>query len=195
MTTADGTQGMRRGVTPRERFYRQHEVSVQQRLDKGVMPKDLVGLMRWFEGTARMESPAKLHVDTVWVDRVNEYERERGIQPVGASYSGAPAYADDFRRVLENGPSELDRRDPSVEVSGQTYFRRPLAAAIARMARNGRPLTARILLSIVRSRFQWREVADQMKLDHEIFEMYLREALVLLWRDYKDWVPTHQRSA
>jgi hypothetical protein len=167
----------------------EHEASVAARAAQvATMPKDLDALLRWFEVEWSLEIPAELHGAQVWRDRVSAQEADHGLTPVGASDTGALAYADEFRRRLENAPSEVDRQDPETTRSGRVFFRRPIAAAIARIARDGKPLMSRTLIAVGLAGFDWRGVADRGEWPHEMFEVYLREALIRLWREHREWV-------
>lgn len=141
------------------------------------MPKDLRGLMAWYEEQWSLETPDRLHVHAVWKDRVTSHEQGEGIQPVGGSDTGAPAYSEPFRKRLENSPSELD-------VDG--YYMRPLASALSRLGNGGHPLMARSLMSVAMAGFDWRAVADRGHWPHEMFEAFIREALIQLWRTHRD---------
>lgn len=141
------------------------------------MPKDLPGLLRWYEEQWSLETPERIHVHAVWRDQVTAYEAEQGVKPVGGSDTGAPAYSEPFRQRLENGPSQVDE---------DGYYARPMSAALARVGRHGRPMMARTLLSVAMTGFDWRAVADRGKWPHEMFEDYLREALIRVWREYRD---------
>jgi len=152
----------------------------------GKMPKSLSGLMLWFERQIREELPERLHKHEPWHDRVSGREACAGIQPVGGSDTGAPAFAGDFRLYIEDSPSRLDYRDPA-SASGIMYYQRPMAATLARIARDGRPLMARTLLAVAAARFDWRVVADGGNWPHEMFEEYLRSALIRAWLQYRDW--------
>lgn len=152
------------------------------------MPKDLGGLLQWFELACSAETPDRLHVHAVWRDRVSPSESEVGIKPVGGSETGTPAYAEPFRKALENAPSELDKTDPATTSTGQAYFLRPVAAAIARIARAGKPLMARHLLMLRAAGFDWRGRANRIGWAHEEYEVYIREALIRLWREHREWV-------
>lgn len=158
-------------------YARDHRRSLERRMDVGVMPKDLNGLLRWFEEQWSLETPDALHARGVWRDRVSRGEAEQGITPVGGSDSGAPAYHEPFRRRLENSPSETDQ---------DGYYVRPLASALSRIARNGKPLMTRTLLAVGMAGFDWRKVADHGHLPHEMFEVYVKEALIRLWRELRE---------
>lgn len=156
---------------------------------KATMPKDLGGLLQWFQLECSTETPDALHGSQVWRDRVTAAELEDGVNPVGASETGALAYADDFRRRIENGPSEVDHGDEDAAVrSGRVYFKRPVQAALSRIARRGRPLMARHLQLLAWAGFDWRKRADASVMPLEIYEVYIRQALIELWREHRDWV-------
>lgn len=152
--------------------------AVELAVAKATMPKDLHRLLQWFELECSAETPDALHSAQVWRDRVNPTELRAGLTPVGASDTGALAFDDDFRRHLENGPSELDHRDDIVD--GRRYYLRPVRAALSRIARRGRPLMARHL-QLLAGGFDWKKRADAIGWAHEEYEVYIREALIQLW--------------
>ena len=172
--TSPQTNARRQIETP---YALDHERSLARRMTAGVMPKDLPGLLRWYEAQWSMETPDRLHVHAVWRDFVTQHEAANGLQSVGGSDSGAPAYAEPFRKRLENSPSEIDP---------DGYYMRPLASALARIARDRKPLMARTLLSVAMAGFDWRAVADRGSWAHEMFEVYIREALIRLWREHRE---------
>lgn len=157
-------------------FAREHEESQALRMETGVMPKDLPGLLRWFEAQVEAELPARLHLHAVWRDRVTRAEAEEGVQPVGASDTGAPALAEPFRKQLENSPWETDQ---------DGYYMRPVASAIARIGRR-KPLLARHLTLLAAAGFDWRRRADALGWAHEEYELFITEVLIRLWREHRD---------
>lgn len=160
----------------------EHERSLNRRMESGVMPKDLGSLLRWYEDQWSLETPDRLHVQAVWKDKVTLAEAEQGIQPVGGSDTGAPAYSETFRQRIENSPSQLDE---------DGYYIRPLASALSRIGRGTQshraaPIMARVLMSVVNAGFDWCSVADRSGWHHEMFEVYLREALIRLWKEHRE---------
>ena len=158
-------------------YRREHERSASQRMETGVMPKSLDGLLAWFAEQCSNESPDRLHVHAVWKDRVTQHEQEQGIQAVGGSDTGAPAYSEPFRKLIENAPSETDQ---------DGYYLRPLASALSRIARRGNPLMARHLMLLAWAGFDWRKRAGAIGWADEEYEVYLREALIRLFREYRE---------
>lgn len=167
----------------RETPYRhESERRTAERLqEEGTMPKDLAGLVRWYQIKAWEQTPAELHTSQVWRDRVAPYEDS---QPVGASDTGALAYADDFRRLLENSPSEVDHQDAGTD--GRVPYLRPVSSALSRMGR-GKPLTVRVLLNLANNGFDWVALGEALSFPREMWEMYLKEALVCLWREHREF--------
>ena len=55
-------------------YAKEHERSLNRRMETGVMPKDLPGLLRWYEAQWSMETPDRLHVHSVWRDFVTQHE-------------------------------------------------------------------------------------------------------------------------
>lgn len=145
-----------------------HERSAYQRMDKGIMPKTLPGLLRWYSEGWDMEVPTALHKSEVW--------RDHGPQAQGGSKLGTLAHTDSFRRYLEGMSSEMD---------ADGYYARPMHAALSRVHRS-RPLTARALFAVAQSGYDWRGVAERGHWAEEMFEVYIAEALRLLWREYSD---------
>lgn len=178
-------QGRERREPPHrlEHDVRNAELSVT----RATMPKDLHGLLRWYEELWRLEVPDELHSAAIWRDRVSPGELANGVSPVGSSETGALAYADEFRRRLENSPSETDGRDPETATSGRVYYARPVAAALGRISRQGKPFMARTLIAVGLAAFEWRVVADRGSWPHEMFEVYLRESLIRLWLEHREW--------
>jgi len=158
-------------------YRRGHEASQEGRLSTGVRPKDLPGLLRWYEQACSDEMPDRDHVRGVWHDFVTPDEARRGIKPVGGSQSGAPAYSEPFRKRIENTPSEVDQ---------DGYYLRPIEAALSRIARAGQPLMSRHLQMLAWAGFDWRRRADLIGWAHEEYEVYIREALIHLWREYRE---------
>lgn len=154
-----------------------HERSLAQRMETGVMPKDLTGLVRWFEQQSSLETPDRLHVHAVWKDQATQHEREQGYRPVGGSDTGAPAYSEPFRKRLENSPSETDQ---------DGYYMRPLASALSRIARRGYPLMARHLMMLASAGFDWRKRAGAIGWAPEEYEVYLAECLRRLWKEHRE---------
>lgn len=148
--------------------------------ERGTMPKTLNGLLVWYARECFGEVPAELHTSQVWRDRVNLAEAENGVRPVGSSDTGALAYADDFRRTIENSPSEIDE---------DGYYRRPIASALSRLARKrvpkGGSLMAARLIALARLGFDWQRQADNIGWHHDEMHVYMREALICLWNEYR----------
>lgn len=167
-------------------YRRDSERRAQERmLEDGVMPKHIPGLIAWFQRKVFLETPDALHSGKVWSDHVSVEESQSGIQPVGSSDTGALAYAADFRRIIESSPSATDNRNP--DESGRVAYFRPIAAALSRMHRNGKPLSARILMRVAAANFDWVQVGTTLGYPREIWDMYLKEALICLWMEHRDW--------
>lgn len=149
-------------------YQRDHTASAEARMGKGIMPKSLPALLRWYSDGWDDEVPTALHKSEVW--------RDHGLHAEGGSKLGAPAHADPFRRYLENTPSETD-------IDG--WFIRPMHAALSRLERRW-PLTARALFAVAQSGYDWRGVAERGHWAEEMFEVYIAEALRMLWKEYSD---------
>lgn len=151
-------------VTP---YAREHERSVEARMSKGAQPKGLHALLGWFREVAVGELPVAVHKAGVW--------RDHGPEAEGGSKLGSPALSDHFRRLTEGTSSQLDS-------DGCYLF--PMRAALDRLARSGKPLTARALFHLALVDGDWRRLADVMSYPDEFMELYIERALFHLWREY-----------
>ncbi len=149
-------------------FRHEHERSAEARMNKGIMPKALPELRNWYIQTFNAEVPQNVHKNEVW--------RDYGEHAEGGSALGSPAYSDPFRRYIENMPSELDM---------DGYFIRPCHAALSRLGRR-KPLIARHLFRLAMSGGDWRRHADNIGWTHEEMELFISEALRLIWREYSE---------
>lgn len=179
MTQAVRQRGWERAQTP---FAAEHERSLQGRASRGVMPKDINALLRWYAEAWQAEVPERLHVVEVWFGP-QERDRSTGearwpTDAVGGSRLGTPKHADGFRRYLENYASEVDE---------DGYYLRPVHAALGRLGRRD-PWMARCLFALAQSGYRWRAVADSCHWVHEMFLVYIEEALRRLWREHAEHV-------
>ena len=153
-----------------------HEGSVSRAMDRGKMPKTLGALLTWYAREWDGEVPTRLHTVEVW----NGRQERRDGQPVwpsvlvGGSALGAHAHADGFRRYLENYASELDE---------DGYFVRPMHAALHRLGTRDFWM-ARNLFAIAQAGYDWKGVADRGHWVHEMYAVYIAEALRRLWLEY-----------
>lgn len=169
---------------------REHEASAM-RAGKGSMPRTLDGLLHWYTVAIEMEKPAILHSAAIWHTRQRYDDEGKPVVPpeeVGGSELGTRAWADAFRRTLENGPHELD---------DDGYYVRPLASALARMRSGNRdrpacPLTVQRLIFLGFNPGEWRNLCDAMKLEEEGVAIYLHRALEMLWLIYRDRPTVHR---
>lgn len=179
-------------------YRRDSEARNQERMAR-TMPKDLPGLLRWFEEELSHEMPDALHSGTVWRDRVTQHEAAQGLKPVGASDTGAPGYDPRFQKLVQYaykkrtegavlGPTRVDVKDPENTPSGIAYIENPCEAALGRISRDGKPLMARHLQLLAWASFDWRKRADAIGWAYEEYEVYIREALIRLWREHREWV-------
>lgn len=167
MTTAVKTERRRALERPHQS---DHERSVARRMDKGRMPANLGGFLKWYADGWDSEVPTRLHKPEVW--------RDHGIHAEGGSKLGSPAWGDQFRRYMENVASECDE---------DGYFVRPMHAALSRIARRY-PLTARALFAVAQSGYDWKAVALRGGWADEMFYLYLVQALTMLWHEHRDEV-------
>lgn len=151
-------------VTP---YAREHERSVEARMSKGAQPKGLHALLGWFREVAVGELPVAVHKAGVW--------RDHGPDAEGGSKLGSPALSDHFRRLTEGTSSQLDS-------DGCYLF--PMRAALDRLARSGKPLTARALFHLALVDGDWRRLADVMSYPDEFMELYIERALFHLWKEF-----------
>ncbi|MBX3031927.1 MAG: hypothetical protein KF809_17405 [Chloroflexi bacterium] len=164
MTHTTKTERRRDLETP---HWRDHERSVERGLSRGVQPKGLPALLAWFREVSEGELPTAIHKAGVW--------RDHGPDAEGGSKLGTPASSDAFRRLTEGTSSQLD---------GDGCYLFPLRAALERMARTGRPLTARALYRLALHQGDWRALADQLSYPDEFMELYIERALFHCWREY-----------
>lgn len=153
-----------------ERPYQsEHEQRQKERLDEPP-PTRLRDLLAWYAGAWDQEVPIDLHKWEVW--------RDHGQHAEGGSHLGSPAYADQFRRYLENIDSELDE---------DGYFMRPVHAALSRMHRRW-PLTVQALYMLARSGMDWRALGERLHMADEMACLYVERALAMLHAEYREQV-------
>jgi hypothetical protein len=144
--------------------------SIEARMvSKGVQPKGLDQLLAWFRDLIADEVPVALHKRGLWYDH--------GQDASGGSKLGTPAWSDPFRRFIEgvDHPSALN---------DDGFYLWPLRAALSRMDRDRKPLTARMLFQLALLGGDWHRLADQMCYPIEIMELTIERALMHCWREY-----------
>src|SRR3990167_7859599 len=154
-------------------FARDHDRSVSDNMERGVMPRTLDALVAWLMATAADETPPRLHRSGVWdghegkvvVTRAGDVIRSP-VTDGGGSRLGSPAIAAEFRRYLEAGPSMED-------VDG--YYLTPLRATISRMRRR-MPHVAAHVEALIRTEGNWRLLAEFLHQEHDVARLYLGEA-------------------
>lgn len=168
-------------IANRDRTYTTaHETSVRIVANRP-QPKGLERLTRWFFGEWRDELPDEIHKHEEWRDYVVAGESAAGK----VDGLGAPAYADDFRRYLENSPFETDPDGRYV---------RPVHAAMARMAGRGgftgpteklaaAPFMARFLFRLATSA-DLTFAAASLGIPPQVTQVYAEQALFRLWSVY-----------
>jgi len=159
----------------------EYEASERRAMSRGIRPKSLGGLMSWFLAEWQRELPDRMHVHSVW----RGYASANETPPpghLGGSLSGAPAWTDPFRRLLENRPGELDR---------DGYFIRPMRAAIAhiagRDARSDGAYCALYLWSLGCAGGDWRGVAAGARVPWAVQGVVTEHVLGMAWAH---WRPT-----
>lgn len=145
-----------------------HDRSKLSAMVKAAPPKGLGPLVTWFRDVIADESPITLHKGGVW--------RDHGQDAAGGSKLGAPAISDAFRRFIEGVPWQTDP---------DGYYVLPFRAALARISRRW-PMTARHLYRLALVDGDWRRHADNVAWQHEEMELYIGEALRMLWREYSE---------
>lgn len=159
-----------------EPYVTEHRSSVSRGMERGKQPRTLSGLLHWFIGRLREETPDKLHRSELWRDQVSAAEREHGIHPVGGSHLGSLAYSGAFRALLEGSPSMTD---------ADGYYVFPVRSALSRIHRR-RPLMARFLFAIGMAEGDWQMVATAMGYPDEMVEVYAEASLRKLWEETYD---------
>ena len=149
-------------------FARDHDRSVSDNMERGVMPRTLDALVAWLMATAADETPPRLHKSGVWHDH--------GEHGEGGSALGSPALAAEFRRYIEQGPSGLD---------ADGYYLTPLRATISRMRRR-MPHVAAHVEALIRTEGNWQLLAEYLHQEHDVARLYLSEALRVTWREHSD---------
>lgn len=144
-------------------------------MGKGIMPKGLPALIRWFRERCDAEIPDKVHKSGIWRDYGNEAD--------GGSALGAPQLFDEFRRLIEGVPWQTDP---------DGYFAFPLRAALSQMYR-GKPIIALHLFRLALVDGDWRRHADNLnrvdgspRWSREEMELFIEQALYRLWLNYAE---------
>lgn len=191
---------------------REHERSAEQRMGKGIMPKSLPGLLRWYATGWDEEVPTALHRSEVW--RASKQDQDkRGAcrcdhmgdadQPLHLGVcchlvDGKPMHTRGGYEAIPRGPagSALGTKadtDPfqrylhnaAQETDEDAYYRRPMHAALYRIGKD-HPLMARALFGLAQCGYDWRGLGTRGHWPVEMFEVYIEEALRRLWIEYAD---------
>ncbi len=149
-------------------YQRESEASVERAMSRGIQPKGIDQLIRWFRECCHDEAPMTVHKNEIW--------RDWGHDGNGGSKLGTMAHSDPFRRFLDSvdHPSATD---------DDGRYRFPLRAALSRYTRTS-PLTARVLYQLALVDGDWRRWSDNCGYNHEVGEKYLLTALYELWREF-----------
>lgn len=153
-------------------YQRESEASVERAMSRGIQPRNLHDLVRWYVDVCEGEAPTAIHKRELW--------RDHGAGADGGSKLGTKAWSDPFRRFL-------DSVDHPSAVDGEGIYRYPLRAALSRLSRR-RPLTARALYQLALMQGDWRRLAEQMSYPDEFMELYIEKALAMCWREYSERV-------
>ncbi len=166
MSSATEARKTERRLALETPYARDQERSIEARAQKGLQPKSLPDLLRWFRGLCADETPRTIHKAEVWHDHALHGE--------GGSALGSLAWSDPFRRYLENSDSECD---------AEGMYLRPLAASIFRL-RLRYPLTAQHLYRLTLVDGDYRRHAENVGWQYEEMSVYLTRALQMLWREF-----------
>lgn len=148
-------------------------------MSKGIMPKGLNGLLRWYAEGWDAEVPTTLHKAETWYGRDRDGNGQTWpAELTGGSHLGTRAHTESFRRYIEEAESQCDP---------DGYYVRPMHAALSRLGRRW-PLTARALFAVAQSGFDWRGVAERGHWPEEMFCLFAEQALARLWTEYRDQV-------
>jgi hypothetical protein len=158
-----------------------HEESLRRNLEKGREPRDLRGLLRWYQAEVEAEVPDRLHTRGVW--------RDWGQDAEGGSHLGTPTFSDPFRRFIEGNPFEVAYATQGGTEELTPHFARPMQAALAVVAgHDERSLyyqRAIFLYRLAWSGFQYRAVCAYLGLPEWTWEWVTEQALRLLWDRYQ----------
>lgn len=188
-------------------YQRDHEASLQRRMTKGQMPKDLPDLLRWFDAGWGDETPPALHRAEVYHAEKQDQDKRGAcrcdhtpLHTNGCCHSvdGAPLHPLGGYEAIprDRAGSALGTRAHTdafkrllerwaQETDEDGYYVRPMRAAIGRLARS-HPMTARALFALAMSGFRWRDLAERGHWEQEMFRVYIAEALRMLWREHSD---------
>ena len=153
-------------------FEAEHRSSVARQM---AQPKGLGPLLAWFLREWSAEVPTSVHMRGVWHDHVGLTEDRRSV---GGSLIGSPALASDFRRYIENSPSEIDQ---------DGWYARPVHRALASMTgRNANSVfMARFLFALARAAGDVDAAAQSFGIPPEVAPVYAEAAMFRLWRAWE----------
>lgn len=156
----------------RSPYLTDHMASSARRVGRRAQPRGLRPLLAWYRRECEAHVASRLHGRGVWEDR------DDGV----GSRLGSPAYANAFRRFLEQ-PREADP---------DGFYFHPVAVALAEI--DGPKMSdawfmARYLRAVACSGFDYARVADQLGITPYVVAAYTEAALERLWRAYRDEEP------
>lgn len=165
----------------------EHRDSMARRM---APPKNFGQLLTWFLDGFRSEVPSRLHVAGVWRDQVSGDESQNGIRPVGGSLLGTPKSSDPFRAYIEDSPFSTEVAEYEGHKDRDGHYRRPLAAALARLSGRGpdheeRPFMARCLYRTALRDGDWDGACGSLGILQPVRRPYIEAALWRLWRLYR----------
>ena len=157
----------------------EHEASRERSASRGVRPKGMAALLRWFLSEWTAEVPDAIHGGELWrgVPGRNESPPK---DLLGGSLLGTLAYADPFRRFIENRPGEVD---------ADGFYVRPMRAAVADLA--GRDENAdswywaRYLWMLGCNAGDWLAVGERAMVPYPLARLVAEELLQKVWTRWR----------
>ena len=162
---------------------------------KAAPPKNLLA---WFLEAFRSETPTEIEGHGAFVGQPDKPGREtlwakvtRPADLSGGSLLGSPAFVDDFRRFIEDGPRQVERAEYEGHQDRGVHYRYPLRAALAELGGRGKPtddfpFMARVLYRTAVRDGDWDGACESMGIyPVAVRKVYIEEALRRLWRHYE----------
>ena len=159
---------------------REHDASRERLMSHGLRPRGIGQYINWLLTEWAREMPDRIHAGGVWRSRPGNGETiASGLQ--GGSALGAPAWADPFRRYIENRPGETDQ---------DGFYVRPIHAALSEMAgRNPHSnewYWARFLVALASSGGDWQGVAYRSGIPPQLAQITIESLLYRLWSRWRE---------
>ena len=153
---------------------------------KAKPPKNLLG---WLMAEFRAELPEDIHWAGVWRDYTTDKGPGDPGPGGGGSLLGAPRYADEFRRYLEDSPFATEIAEYEGQRDRVPHYKFPLRAALAELAGRGKatdeyPFMARVLYRTALRDGDWDGACASFGILAPIRRVYIEAALYRLWCRY-----------